>query len=83
MRMASSRQAAAGSVSARETPAVEACQVLTSLVAEDEDRKPVFLAEGGVIARRAQYKGQTCVLILHEYCLQEAVLKYVFVRKHS
>lgn len=50
MRMASSRQAAAGSVSARETPAVEACQVLTSLVAEDADRKPVFLAEGGVIA---------------------------------
>ncbi|DBA67330.1 TPA: hypothetical protein ACH3X2_001627 [Trebouxia sp. C0005] len=50
MRMASSRQAAAGSVSARETPVVEACQVLTSLVAEDADRKPVFLAEGGVIA---------------------------------
>ena len=50
MRMSSSRQAAAGSVSARETPVVEACQVLTSLVAEDSDRKPVFLAEGGVIA---------------------------------
>ncbi len=50
MRMASSRQAAAGSVSARETPVVEACQVLTSLVGEDADRKPVFLAEGGVIA---------------------------------
>ena len=50
MRMPSSRQAAAGSVSARETPVVEACQVLTSLVAEDSDRKPVFLAEGGVIA---------------------------------
>ena len=50
MRMASSRQATAGSVSARETPVVEACQVLTGLVAEDADRKPVFLAEGGVIA---------------------------------
>ncbi len=50
MRMASSRQGAAGSVSARETPVVEACQVLTSLVAESSDRKPVFLAEGGVIA---------------------------------
>ena len=50
MRMASGRQAAAGSVSARETPVVEACQVLTSVVAEDADRKPVFLAEGGVIA---------------------------------
>ena len=50
MRMASSRQAAAGSASARETPVVEACQVLTSLVTESSDRKPVFLAEGGVIA---------------------------------
>ena len=48
--MASSRQAGAGSVSARETPVVEACQVLTSLVTESSDRKPVFLAEGGVIA---------------------------------
>lgn len=50
MRMASSRQAAAGSVTARETSVVEACQVLTSLVTEFSDRKPVFLAEGGVIA---------------------------------
>lgn len=50
MRMASSRQAAAGSMTARETPVVEACQMLTSLVTESSDRKPVFLAEGGVIA---------------------------------
>ena len=50
MHMASNRQAAAGSVTARETPVVEACHVLTSLVTESSDRKPVFLAEGGVIA---------------------------------
>ena len=50
MRMASSRQAAAGSMTARETAVVEACQVLTSLVTESSDRKPVFVAEGGVIA---------------------------------
>ncbi len=91
MRMASSRQAAAGSVSARETPVVEACQVLTSLVGEDADRKPVFLAEGGVIAlmelleeRSTKVSNLSFVMsICHEHCVQEAVPKCVVVQKHS
>ena len=50
MRVSSMRQSGSGSASARETSVVEACQVLTTLVTESADRKPVFLAEGGVIA---------------------------------
>lgn len=48
--MTSTRHPGSGSVSARETSVVEACQVLTSLVTESADRKPIFLAEDGVIA---------------------------------
>ena len=50
LRMTSTRQPGSGSPTARESSVVEACQVLTSLVTEASDRKPIFLAEGGVIA---------------------------------
>lgn len=50
LRMTSNRHPASGSVSPRETSVVEACQVLTTLVTESADRKPIFLAEDGVIA---------------------------------
>ena len=50
LRMTSTRQPGSGSPTARESAVVEACQVLTSLVTEASDRKPIFLAEGGVIA---------------------------------
>ena len=69
MRMASTRQAVAGSASVRETPVVEACQVLTTLVTDSADRKPIFLAEGGVIAlmellEERSNKVSTCLNIM-------------------